>query len=72
MCHVPQLVITDLGLLQPDPETCELVMTSLHPGVTRDECTAATGWPLRFAHDLSQTALPTPHEIETLREIQAA
>ncbi len=68
----PTLVITDLGVLQPDPKSCELVMTSMHPGVTRDQCTAATGWPLRFADDLGQTALPTNHEIDALRELQAA
>ena len=39
----PRLVITDLGLLEPDVDTCELVMTAMHPGVTRDACTAATG-----------------------------
>ncbi len=37
----PQLVITDLGLLQPDPDTCELVHDrASHPGVTREQCTA--------------------------------
>ena len=66
------MVITDLGVLQPDPKSCELVMTSINPGVTRDQCTAATGWPLRFADDLRQTALPTYHEIDALRELQAA
>jgi glutaconate CoA-transferase subunit B len=68
----PKLVITDLGLLQPDPQTCELVMTALHPGVTREACTAATGWPLKFAADLGQTVWPTDAEIASLREIQAA
>lgn len=68
----PQLVITDLGLLQPDPDTSELTMTALHPGVTREQCTAATGWSLRFADDLAETAMPTDHEIDALREIQAA
>jgi glutaconate CoA-transferase, subunit B len=68
----PKLVITDLGLLQPDPDTCELVMTAMHPGVTRDDCVAATGWPLTFAADLGQTAWPTDDEIAMLREIQAA
>lgn len=68
----PKLVITDLGLLEPDPETCELIMTALHPGVTREDCTAATGWPLRFAADLGETALPTEHELAVLRELQAA
>jgi glutaconate CoA-transferase, subunit B len=68
----PTLVVTDLGLLQPDPETCELIMTAMHPGVTRDECTAATGWSLRFADDLDETSAPTEHEIRMLRELQAA
>lgn len=68
----PQSVITDLGILRPDPDSCELVMTAMHPGVTREMCTAATGWPLRFATDLGETSRPTEHEIATLREIQAA
>ena len=68
----PTRVITDLGVLQPDPVTCELVMSSLHPGVTRDECSAATGWPLRFAADLAQTAPPTDLEIAALRTVQSA
>jgi acyl CoA:acetate/3-ketoacid CoA transferase beta subunit len=68
----PQSVITDLGILRPDPDTCELTMTAMHPGVTREMCTAATGWPLRFAADLAETAWPTDDEIRTLRETQAA
>ncbi|HZE67356.1 MAG TPA: CoA-transferase [Sporichthyaceae bacterium] len=63
----PQRVITDLGVLQPDPATCELVMTALHPGVTREQATAATGWELRFADDLQTTPLPTALELTTLR-----
>ena len=67
----PTTVITDLGLLQPDPESCELVMTALHPGVTRERCTAATGWPLRFAADATETEWPTAAEVNMLREIQS-
>ena len=29
----PTAVITDLGVLEPDPETKELVLTHVHPGV---------------------------------------
>ncbi|MCU1361786.1 MAG: acyl CoA:acetate/3-ketoacid CoA transferase, beta subunit, partial [Ilumatobacteraceae bacterium] len=68
----PQLVITDLGLLQPDPVTAELIVTALHPGVTRERCSAATGWALRFADHVTETELPSDHEIDALREIQAA
>ena len=45
----PTLVVTDLCLMQPDPDTKELTVVSLHPGVTREQVQANTGWPLRFA-----------------------
>ena len=68
----PQMVITDLGVLRPDPETCELVMTAVHPGVTRDACSAATGWDLRFAEHLAETEPPTEDELLCLKDLQAA
>ncbi len=39
----PVLVITDLGILEPDPDTCELTLTFLHPGVTVEQAVASTG-----------------------------
>src|SRR3954454_8286497 len=41
----PTLVITDLCVMQPDAESRELTVTALHPGVTREQVQAATGWP---------------------------
>ncbi|WJK39952.1 CoA-transferase subunit beta [Solwaraspora sp. WMMA2056] len=67
--HGPTLVITDLGLLRPDPDTCELTLTQLHPGVQVDQVTAATGWPLKVAPDLTTTAEPTARELATLRQL---
>src|SRR5262249_25479451 len=43
----PVAVITDLGVLRPDPASCELVLSEVHPGVAVDEVRAATGWELR-------------------------
>src|SRR5439155_3708798 len=43
------VVVTDLGLLEPDPETKELALTQVHPGVTAEQAVEATGWPLRVA-----------------------
>jgi glutaconate CoA-transferase subunit B len=40
----PTLVITDLGVLEPDAETCELTLTRLHPGAEVEQARAATGW----------------------------
>jgi glutaconate CoA-transferase, subunit B len=68
----PKWVITDLAVMEPDPATCELVVVALHPGVTREQVAAATGWAVRFVDDPATTAEPTRSELDTLRALQAA
>jgi glutaconate CoA-transferase, subunit B len=65
----PTAVITDLGVLEPDPETKELVLTQLHPGVDAESVRAETGWELRVAEPLAETAPPTDEELSALREL---
>ncbi len=65
----PVLVITDLGVLEPDPATCELTMTRLHPGVTAEKAREATGWPLAIAPDLAGTPAPTADELAVVRAL---
>jgi glutaconate CoA-transferase subunit B len=67
----PTEVITDLGVLRPDPESCELTLTQIHPGVTADQAREATGWELRVADELEQTEPPSEQELSTLRELRA-
>jgi glutaconate CoA-transferase, subunit B len=67
----PTLVATDLCLMRPDPETRELTVVSIHPGVGREQITEATGWPVRFAEKVEQTQPPTPVELDVLRDLQA-
>jgi glutaconate CoA-transferase, subunit B len=67
----PVLVITDLCLLAPDPETSELTVTSLHEGVTRDQVREVTGWQVRFTDEVADTAPPTARELAVLRELHA-
>ncbi len=67
----PTRVITDLCVMKPDPETKELVVVSLHPGVTREQVTDATGWDIRFAEQLESTPEPNPNELKILRELKA-
>jgi glutaconate CoA-transferase subunit B len=67
----PTRVMTDLCVLEPDPDTCELLVTSLHPGVTQEAARAACGWPLRFSQRLVTTAAPTQQELAVLRDLQA-
>jgi glutaconate CoA-transferase subunit B len=65
----PEVVITDLGVLNPDPDTKELVLTRTHPGVEVDAVRAATGWDLQVADPLARTAPPTADELATLRAL---
>jgi glutaconate CoA-transferase, subunit B len=67
----PSAVITDLGVLEPDPETKELTLTKLHPGVEVDAAREATGWDLAVAADLGRTEEPTAAELSALRELIA-
>ena len=52
----PVRVITDLGVLEPDPETCELTLTAVHPGVDAEQARAETGWELAVADDAADLA----------------
>jgi len=65
----PTAVITDLGVLEPDPETKELTLTQVHEGVDAEQVREATGWPLRVAEDLRTTDAPTDEELNALREL---
>jgi glutaconate CoA-transferase subunit B len=66
----PVLVVTDLGVLEPDPQTCELTLTWLHPGVEVDQVKEATGWDLAVAEPPAVTAPPTAEELSLLRALK--
>lgn len=66
----PTRVITDLCVMKPDPESKELTVVSLHPGVSREDVIEATGWEIRFAGELESTPEPSAHELEILRELK--
>ena len=67
----PTVVITDLCVLRPDPETKELTLTALHPGATVEAAREATGWELRVAEEPGTTDPPTDEELEVLRDLHA-
>ena len=64
-------MITDLGVLEPDPVTRELTMTGVCPGVTIDRVRSRTGWDLAVAADLHTVAAPTAAELAALHALQA-
>jgi glutaconate CoA-transferase, subunit B len=67
----PALLVTDLCIMHPEKGTNEFVVTSLHPGVTRELVTKNTGWPIRFADRVGETPPPTASELEVLRDLHA-
>ena len=66
----PTVVITELGILRPDPETKELTLTKLHPGTSVEQVREATGWDLRVADELGVTDPPTEEELQILRDLR--
>lgn len=68
----PTKVFTDLGLLEPSPESNALILTGIHPGVDLQDVREATGWDLEIASDLRELAPPTEAELVALRELVTA
>lgn len=66
----PTKVITDLCVMEPDGATSELTVTSIHPDVSIEQVKRATGWPIAFATQLTETPPPTMRELEALRDLQ--
>ena len=63
----PLKIITDLGVLEPDPATQEFVLTGLYPGVSVADARSRTGWDLAVAAELQTVDPPSPSELTVLR-----
>ncbi|MBA4603828.1 CoA-transferase subunit beta [Thermoactinomyces mirandus] len=62
-------LITNLGVLRPDPETKELMLATVHPGVTVEEVRKNTDWELKLSGMLEETPTPSEQELEVLHQI---
>ncbi len=67
----PVGIITDLCIMEPEAGTHEFVVTTLHPGVTREQVIAATGWSVRFADTVANSDAPSEYELNALRDLEA-
>ena len=65
----PTKIITDMGILEPDPITKEFILTHIHPEVKIEDVKAATGWELKVADHLKITDAPFDNELEVLRAL---
>jgi len=63
----PSAVITTLGIFRFDAQTREMVLASLHPGVSVADIQANTGWPVRASACLEQTPAPAPDELAAIK-----
>jgi len=64
----PATVITTMGILKFDPKTKEMMLVSVHPGVTADAVRANTGWSLKVDGELAKTPEPTKEELAMLKQ----
>jgi glutaconate CoA-transferase subunit B len=67
----PTKLVTDLCVFEPDTQSKEMTVTSIHPGVTREQIQHNTGWQVRYAGDVTETPPPTTQELAVLRELHA-
>jgi glutaconate CoA-transferase subunit B len=67
----PTKLVTDLCVFEPDPQTREMTVVSIHPGVTREQIQENTGWPVRYAGKVGETPPPSADELGALRDLNA-
>ena len=61
--------LTDLCVMETHPSTKEFIVTSIHPGVTREQIQDNTGWTVTYADQVSETDAPTELELSVLRDL---
>jgi glutaconate CoA-transferase subunit B len=67
----PAVLVTDVGILKPRPESGEFALSAVYPGIPADEARAAIGWPLAVLGELETCAPPNESELSALRTLEA-
>ncbi|NBM20260.1 CoA-transferase subunit beta [Streptomyces sp. GC420] len=67
--HDLRRVVTNLAVLDFGGPGHTMRLVSVHPGVTVDEVTAQTGFPLHTDGEVPETRTPTPGELTWIREV---
>jgi glutaconate CoA-transferase, subunit B len=65
----PSTVVTDLALLDFEPESRRMRLRALQPGVTVEDVRARTGFELLVHPELSELPPPDEEELRILREL---
>jgi len=61
-------VITDFGVMEPDPDSGELTLAALYPGVSAAVFAEKIGWQMRVRNDLAEVAPPAELDLMLLRQ----
>lgn len=64
----PSRVITSMGIFSFDEQSREMVLSSYHPDVTIEQIKNETGWPLKVAENIAETAPPSEMELAAVRK----
>lgn len=64
----PCAVVTTKGVMRFDPVTKEMVLHSVHPGITTEDLLENTGWNLKLALKIERTKPPTKTELRIIRK----
>jgi len=67
--HEIRRVVSNLGVFDFATPDKVMRLASVHPGVSVDDVVAATGFALVVPDDVPQTRLPTPEELDLLRNV---
>ena len=65
----PAMIVTDQCTMRPDPDSNEFKVATTHPGVTREQVAASTGWRVGFVDEPGETRPPTIEELDVLRDL---
>jgi glutaconate CoA-transferase subunit B len=63
----PSMLLTTKGVFRFDPETKEMILTQVHPGITVDRVRKDIPWDLKIADTITETPPPTREEIDFIR-----
>jgi glutaconate CoA-transferase, subunit B len=64
----PEIVITDMALLNFDNAKREMQLNALYPGITEKNVPEEVGWPLRMAAKIEEVSAPSTEELRLIRE----
>lgn len=63
----PHMLITTSGVFRFDPETKEIYLAEIFPGVTVEEIKKQVPWDLKVAPDIHEAKVPTEKEVAWIR-----